>query len=194
LPILRARPACWPYGNTYSSGLQCVMYSSWQGQTSSFGFGRPTRSIHPNVATDSSLKGPSYQDLGSLTRAPECPQGLSSSSGFACKDRCWTGDRLARQGLQHPPRCPAVQSVRGDHATSSYTGRPFSRAIWYEVLLWIRSTAGPPDEDDFVEWWMAAIQSTPRALRKEGNIHACYADGMVDLETAQRGHLRQRKP
>jgi hypothetical protein len=35
------------------------------------------------------------------------------------------------------------------------------------VLSWIRSTAGPPvEEDDFVEWWLVAIRSTPRALRK----------------------------
>lgn len=25
---------------------------------------------------------------------------------LACQDRCWTGERLARRGLQHPPRCP----------------------------------------------------------------------------------------
>jgi hypothetical protein len=39
--------------------------------------------------------------------------------------------------------------------------------IWHEVLSWIRSTAGPPvEEDDFIEWWLLAIHSTPCALRK----------------------------
>ena len=46
-------------------------------------------------------------------------------------------------------------------------GCPFSRTLWYEVLSWIRSTAEPPvAEDDFVEWWSMAIQSTPHMLRK----------------------------
>ena len=46
-------------------------------------------------------------------------------------------------------------------------GCPFSRVIWYEVISWIRSTAVPPDgEDDFVDWWLQASHSTPRAMRK----------------------------
>jgi hypothetical protein len=85
---------------------------------------------------------------------------------LACLDRCWTGDRLARRGLPHPPRCPLCDQV-GETMQHLLTGCSFSRAIWYEVLSWIRSTAGPPvEEDDFVEWWLVAIRSTPRALRK----------------------------
>jgi hypothetical protein len=35
----------------------------------------------------------------------------------------------------------------------------FFRSIWYGVMSWIRSTAGPTvEEDDFVEWWLVAIR------------------------------------
>ena len=43
----------------------------------------------------------------------------------------------------------------------------FSRSLWHEVLSWIRSTASPPGgDDDFVDCWLQAARSTPRALRK----------------------------
>jgi hypothetical protein len=85
---------------------------------------------------------------------------------LACQDRCWTGERLARRGLQHPPRCPLCDQA-GETMGHLLTGCPFARTIWHEVLSWIRSTAGPPDgEDDFVDWWKSALRSTPRAMRK----------------------------
>jgi exonuclease III len=85
---------------------------------------------------------------------------------LACQDRCWTGERLARRGLQHPTRCPLCDQAE-ETMRHLLTGCPFSLTVWHEVLSWIRSTAGPPDgEDDFVDWWKSALRSTPRALRK----------------------------
>ncbi|XP_047084491.1 uncharacterized protein LOC124695715 [Lolium rigidum] len=50
--------------------------------------------------------------------------------------------------------------------THLLTGCSFSRTIWFEVLSWIRSTSGPPDGGDFVEWWSLVVRTTPRQLRK----------------------------
>uniref|UniRef100_A0ACD5TKP0 Uncharacterized protein n=1 Tax=Avena sativa TaxID=4498 RepID=A0ACD5TKP0_AVESA len=51
--------------------------------------------------------------------------------------------------------------------THLLVGFPFSKAIWHEVLSWIRSTVSPPaGEGDFMDWWLQASSSTPRALRK----------------------------
>jgi hypothetical protein len=84
---------------------------------------------------------------------------------LACQDRCWMGERLVRRGLQHPPRCPLCDQAE-ETMRHLLTGCPFSRTVWHEVLSWIRSTAGPPDEeDDFVDWLKSALCS-PHALRK----------------------------
>jgi hypothetical protein len=71
------------------------------------------------------------------------------------------------------------------------TGCPFSRAIWYEVLSWILSTAGPLEvEDDFVESGGGWLFDLPPHIA-ERNLVACDADGMMDMEAPERGHLRQ---
>jgi hypothetical protein len=85
---------------------------------------------------------------------------------LACQDRCWTGERLARRRLPHPPRCPLCDQSE-ETMQHLMAGCPFSRTVWYEVLSWIRSTARPPRrEDDFVEWWTRATRSTLRAVHK----------------------------
>ena len=79
---------------------------------------------------------------------------------LACQNRCWTADRLARRGLQHPPRCPLCDQS-DETMRQLLVACPFSRSIWHEVLSWVRPTATPPDvEDDFVEWWLKVSQST----------------------------------
>jgi hypothetical protein len=85
---------------------------------------------------------------------------------LVCLDRCWTGERLARRGLPHAPRCPLCdQSV--ETMSHLLTGCSFSRTVWFEVLSWIRSTSGPPTvEGDFAEWWSQAVRTAPRQLRK----------------------------
>jgi hypothetical protein len=61
-----------------------------------FGVGRRMRSILPSLATSSSFRGRSYQDLGDSTGAPGPPRGSSSTSGWLAKidvgpERDWRG-------------------------------------------------------------------------------------------------------
>ena len=85
---------------------------------------------------------------------------------LACQDKCWTGERLARRGLQHPASCPLCDQSE-ETMSHLLTGCPFSRTIWHEVLSWICSTSRPPVvEDVFADWWSLALRSTPRPLRK----------------------------
>jgi hypothetical protein len=37
---------------------------------------------------------------------------------LAALNRCWTEDRLARRGLEHPDKCPLCDQRGGDHSTS----------------------------------------------------------------------------
>ena len=58
---------------------------------------------------------------------------------LADQDRCWTGDRLARHGLQHNPRCPLCdQAVETLHHLLLEC--PFARQTWHEILAWLRLT------------------------------------------------------
>lgn len=81
-------------------------------------------------------------------------------------DRCWTVDRLARRGLQHPPRCPLC-----DHVPETMHHLLlvclFSRQVWYETLSWLRIPYHPPDsETSFNAWWHSARQLTPKPMHK----------------------------
>ncbi|XP_051219522.1 uncharacterized protein [Lolium perenne] len=78
---------------------------------------------------------------------------------------CWTGEKLARRGLPHAPRCPLCDQSE-ETMPHLLPGCSFSRTIWFEVLSWIRSTSEPPSEGDFVEWWSLVVRTTPRQLLK----------------------------
>jgi hypothetical protein len=47
------------------------------------------------------------------------------------------------------------------------TGCSFLRAVWHEVLSWLRLMARHPDaEDDIVDWWHRMGHSVPASARK----------------------------
>jgi hypothetical protein len=70
---------------------------------------------------------------------------------LACQDICWSGDRLSRWCLPHPPSCPFCDQT-------DETWCPFSRMLWHEVLSWIRSIAHPLVVDgDFAKWWALVL-------------------------------------
>lgn len=85
---------------------------------------------------------------------------------LADQDRCWTGERLARHGLQHNPRCPLRdQAVETIHHLLLEC--PFARQTWHEILAWLRMTAPAPDQErSLMDWWLRAKQNTPKPLRK----------------------------
>jgi len=51
----------------------------------------------------------------------------------AAHNRCWTADRLARQGLDHPPRCPLCDRV-GETMDHLLVSCVFSRQLWFSIL------------------------------------------------------------
>ena len=67
-------------------------------------------------------------------------------------DRCWTADRLARRGLQHPARCLLCdQAPKTMHHLT--LACPFARQIWHEVLHWLRLPCAPPDSETSLNDW-----------------------------------------
>jgi len=110
---------------------------------------------------------------------------------LASQDRCWTAERLARHGLQHHPRCPlcdqSPEIIR--HLLLEF---PVTRQAWHEIMVWLRMTARPPDQEaSIMEWWHRAKRETPKQLRKRTGLSG-IADPLYDLEAQKRLCLRRR--
>uniref|UniRef100_A0A453N4F0 Reverse transcriptase zinc-binding domain-containing protein n=1 Tax=Aegilops tauschii subsp. strangulata TaxID=200361 RepID=A0A453N4F0_AEGTS len=65
---------------------------------------------------------------------------------LAKQDRCWTAERLAKRGLDHPPRCVLCNQDPGEihHLLAACV---FSREIWHHTLAWCKLTVSPPNGD-----------------------------------------------
>jgi len=75
----------------------------------------------------------------------------------AAHKRCWTGDRLARKGLQHPAACPLCDQAQEtiDHLLVSCV---FARQLWFSLLLkfCLQVLAPNLEDENFEEWWANA--------------------------------------
>jgi hypothetical protein len=101
-----------------------------------------------------------------LTWRSWAPPRVRFFQWLANLDRCWTADRLARRGLQHPPRCPLCdQAAETIHHLMMEC--PFTRQIWHETIAWLRIPCLPPDgEDTLTDWWRSARRRTPKQMHK----------------------------
>uniref|UniRef100_A0A452Y8S4 Reverse transcriptase zinc-binding domain-containing protein n=1 Tax=Aegilops tauschii subsp. strangulata TaxID=200361 RepID=A0A452Y8S4_AEGTS len=112
------------------------------------------------------LHGSTTCDAWKLTWKCWAPPRVRFFHWLAHLDRCWTADRLARHGLQHPVRCPL-----GDQASETIQhlllACPFSRQVWYEALSWLRIPCNPPDSESSINsWWLSAWQLMPKPMHK----------------------------
>ncbi|XP_044983690.1 uncharacterized protein LOC123450584 [Hordeum vulgare subsp. vulgare] len=105
-------------------------------------------------------------DAWKLTWKCWAPPRVRFFHWLAQLDRCWTADRLARRGLQHPPRCPLCDQ-EPETMHHLLLDCPFSRQVWHEALAWLRMPCHPPDgEESLNAWWTTARQTTPKLMRK----------------------------
>ena len=76
-------------------------------------------------------------------------------------NRCWTADRLARQGLPHPARCPLCDQASEtiDHLL---IGCVFTREFWFRFLsqVGLQSLSPQPTELSFLDWWDRVTSGT----------------------------------
>lgn len=87
----------------------------------------------------------------------------------ALRNRIWTADRLARRGLQHPPRCPLCdqEPEDGEHLMVRCV---FALEVWFAVLQQVglqRYT--PTPNTDTAQWWTTLVAATPKTQRKAIN-------------------------
>uniref|UniRef100_A0A453FFI8 Reverse transcriptase zinc-binding domain-containing protein n=1 Tax=Aegilops tauschii subsp. strangulata TaxID=200361 RepID=A0A453FFI8_AEGTS len=105
-------------------------------------------------------------DAWKLTWKCWAPPRVRFFHWLAHLDRCWTADRLARRGLQHPACCPLCDQAP-ETLRHLLLACPFSRQVWYEILSWLRVPCNPPDgEPSTNTWWLSVRQHTPKPMRK----------------------------
>ena len=79
---------------------------------------------------------------------------------------CWTADRLARRGLDHPEYCPLCDQ---DEETVQHllVACVFSRQVWFSVLSQMDLQPLDPDNNAVVlqDWWREAVLRVPKERR-----------------------------
>jgi hypothetical protein len=87
---------------------------------------------------------------------------------LASLNRCWTADRLARRGLDHPGKCVLCDQQREtiQHILISCV---FSRNIWWQILckVGLQLVAPGLEISMFQDWWSMAEGLVP-VLHKDG--------------------------
>ena len=85
-------------------------------------------------------------------------------------NRCWTADRLAKRGLNHPPKCPLCDQVDEtiDHLLVSCV---FTRQFWFNMLQQFGLQAIAPQLEDhcFMDWWAGASSRVSEEVQKGVN-------------------------
>jgi hypothetical protein len=82
--------------------------------------------------------------------------------------RCWTADRLAKRGLNHPEKCLLCDQEEEniDHLLVQCS---FAREFWYLLLrkFGLHSLAPQPTTNSFLGWW-EVVGGAVHGLTKKG--------------------------
>jgi hypothetical protein len=84
---------------------------------------------------------------------------------LVAQNRCWTADRLARRGMDHPEKCLLCdQEETLDHIMISCV---FARQFWFNLLQQVHLQMLEPQPGvSFLEWWQEANERAPGLIRK----------------------------
>jgi hypothetical protein len=75
--------------------------------------------------------------------------------------RCWTADRLAKEGLPHPPNCLLCDQEEEtlNHLLVSCI---FSREVWFQIMRSVGQLHLAPSHENssFEDWWEGVTSLT----------------------------------
>jgi hypothetical protein len=85
-------------------------------------------------------------------------------------NRCWTPDRLAKRGLDHP-ECWPLCDQQEETTHHLLVGCVFAKEVWFRVLTKVEMQSCAPDPNDemFQGWWKLAECVIPKCKRKRFN-------------------------
>jgi hypothetical protein len=85
-------------------------------------------------------------------------------------DRCWTADKLAKRGLDHPEHCPLCDQ-QPESINHPLVSCVFARQSWVGLLqpVGMVTLVPQPMDDSFEGWWHASSMRVQEQLRKGFN-------------------------
>jgi hypothetical protein len=99
--------------------------------------------------------------------------------------KCWTVDRLARRGLDHPEKCPLCdqESETIDHLLISCV---FARQFWFTLLRQfnLQELSPQPDACSFLDWWR----------RINGRLNGIARKNLYSVRQLPKNHPLLRSP
>jgi hypothetical protein len=89
---------------------------------------------------------------------------------LAIRNRCWTADRLAKRGLEHPDKCPLCDQEE-ETAQHLLTTCVVARQVWFYLFqaLDLVSAAPKSNERNFANWWRKAMKKVQKEKKKGVN-------------------------
>lgn len=86
---------------------------------------------------------------------------------LAAHNRCWTADRLARRGLQHPGKCLLCDQEE-ENLQHLLIGCVVARQCWYFILhsVGLSHLAPAVSEPSFDAWWERVAAAVTGEVRK----------------------------
>jgi hypothetical protein len=85
-------------------------------------------------------------------------------------NRCWTSDKLAKRGMDHPERCPLCDQHE-ETINHLLTACVFARQVWTGLLQAVGLQELVPQQNDtvFEDWWRHSSQQVEGQARKGFN-------------------------
>jgi hypothetical protein len=89
---------------------------------------------------------------------------------LAVINRCWTADRLARRGLDHPDKCPLCDQ-EDETVQHILVSCVFAREVWVQIvsLVGLQHLSPSLGEGIFQEWWRLAERRVSAVMKKSFN-------------------------
>jgi hypothetical protein len=86
---------------------------------------------------------------------------------LVAQNKCWTADRLAKRGMNHPARCTLCdqESETINHLLVSCV---FSRVFWYILRKFGLHSLAPQQGDTYFMVWWERASAQVSGLRKKG--------------------------
>ncbi|GJN03178.1 hypothetical protein PR202_ga20588 [Eleusine coracana subsp. coracana] len=99
---------------------------------------------------------------------------------LAIRNKCWTANRLAKRGLDHPEKCPLCDQEE-EMIQHLLTTCVVAREVWYKLLqpLSLASSAPRRRELSFADWWHKTMKKVKKEDRKGVNFLIILGDWII---------------
>jgi hypothetical protein len=113
---------------------------------------------------------------------------------LAALNHCWTANRLARWGLEHPEKCPLCDQ-EDETVQHLLVSCVFAREVWAQILskVGLQHLSPSSDEKSFQDWWRSSEIWVDAAVKKSFNslVVCLKVPPQVPLEFCRTSRMRR---